>query len=184
MNWLSKLFTARDRRRSKRHSSPPLVAFYWNGEVSNPHPVPDISQSGLFVKTGDRWSPRTLLRVTLQRAAGDSENTDEAITLLCSVVRTGDDGVGMAIVLAGQDRSGSRASAGSLATRRRLKEFIEHMDKDTTETQTVGGLHLAFSEFGPITDPGSPNDRTAGQENAKQDDARRPEPDFPGPASG
>ena len=184
MKWLSKLFAAPNRRRSKRHVSPPLMAFYWDGEASKPHSVPDISQTGLFVRTPDRWYPRTLLRVTLQRPAADSEQADDTITLLCRVVRTGDDGVGMAIMLAGQDQSDSGASVGSLATPKQLKKFIEHVVKATTETPAAEGLHLEFSELGSITDPSSPNDQTAGHENAEPDETRWPEPDFPGPTSG
>lgn len=135
MKWLSKIFSARDRRRSTRHSSPPLMAFYWDGGIPVPHAVPDISRTGLFVKTADRWHPRTLLRVTLQKKSNDPLLPDETITLQCRVVRTGNEGVGLAFMVAEGPNGDGQASVGRLATRKELNRFFESL---------VGG-HNGFS---------------------------------------
>jgi len=133
MSWLSKLFTPSERRRSRRRPSPPVLAFYWDGEVPQPHAVPDISDSGLFLKTEDRWTASSLLRVTLQAHSEDPQNPGEAITVQCRVVRTGDDGAGMAIMLAEDKKSDSEQAVGSLATRRQFRTFLEHITKRSAD---------------------------------------------------
>lgn len=133
-NWLSKLFTAGERRRAQRYPSPPVMAFYWDGGIPTPHAVPDISRTGIFVKTEGRWSPRTLLRVTLQRKTEDSQEPGETITVQCRVVRAGKDGVGLAIMLADEKKRNRPVALGSLATRKQLHEFLKRLLADTTET--------------------------------------------------
>lgn len=182
MNWLSKLL-GREKRRSKRHLAPPLMAFYWDGGVSGPHSVPDISRDGVFVSTGDQWFPNTMIRLTLQRNSEDPQKSEESITVQGRVIRAAEDGVGMAIMFARKGHSGSSTSAGCLATRKQLKEFIEHLVEDSKENSIANASNPPFSELGLMADARSPGDRTAGQEATRQDDATRPEPDFPGPAS-
>lgn len=147
MKWLSRLFSSRERRRSERHASLPLMAFYWDGGIPVPHAVPDISRSGLFVKTADRWFPRTLLRVTLQKQSADPEHTDETITVQCRVVRTGEDGVGMAFMLAEDMREDQPSDVGTLATRRDLNQFFEHLVSDVNGASTFEHPYLPFPEM-------------------------------------
>lgn len=154
MNWLARLFSARERRRSKRHFSPPLMAFYWDGGIPVPHNVPDISKTGLFVKTADRWFPRTLLRVTLQKQSTDPERSDETITVQCRVVRTGEDGVGMAFMLAEDARDELGASVGALATRKELNQFFEHLVSDVTGVPFADHPFLPFPELAQANDGG------------------------------
>ncbi len=172
MKWLSKLFSGRDRRRSKRHFSPPLMAFYWDGGIPIPHPVPDISRTGLFVKTADRWFPRTLLRVTLQKQSEDPEMPDETITVQCRVVRTGDDGVGMAFMLAEEDRESFGLSLGSLATRKQLNRFFEDLVADANGLPVMENPYLPFPELVETGKQFNPDDLTAGQDNADPDGGR------------
>lgn len=187
MKWLSKLFGPRDRRRSRRHSSPPLMAFYWDGGSSTPHPVPDLSHTGFFIKTADRWFPRTLVRVTLQRRAEDPEVSTDSITVQCRVVRTGDDGVGMAIMLAEEDQSEFPATLGSLATRRQLNEFFERVLTDATEPPIPEHPYLPFPDLEQITAQANLDDRDSAREKDKkptEKKASQSEPDFPEPAPG
>lgn len=147
MRWLSRIFNVRERRRDERQPSPPLMAFYWDGGIPVPHSVPDISRTGLFLKTSDHWYPRTLLRVTLQRRAEDPLKQDETITVQCRVVRTGGDGVGMAFMLAEGTRDDSMMSAGRLASKKDLHRFLQNLVLDSKATDAVEHPYLPFPEF-------------------------------------
>lgn len=175
MKWLSKFFSARERRRSERHASPPLMAFYWDGGIPVPHAVPDISHSGLFVRTADRWFPRTLLRVTLQTQSKDPEHADETITVQCRVVRTGEDGVGMAFMLAEDMGEGQSSDVGSLATRSDLNKFFEHLVSE--DSPAFEHPYLPFPDMEQSNGQG----QTA-QSNAEQRDLK-PEPGLNDPVS-
>jgi hypothetical protein len=164
MSWLSKLFAPPDRRKASRHPSPPLLAFYWDGESPKPHAVPDISRNGIFVKTEDRWTASSILRVTLQTQSEDPQKSGETITVQCRVVRAEEDGVGMAILLAEENRSGSPAALGSPATRRQFKKFIEHLAAEMTEKPLPDPPHLPFPEPVQMTAPASYGDQAAEQD--------------------
>ncbi|MGC8548233.1 MAG: PilZ domain-containing protein [Acidobacteriaceae bacterium] len=150
MKWLSRIFNLRDRRRDERRLSPPLMAFYWDGGIPVPHAVPDISRTGLFLKTPDRWHPRTLLRVTLQRRTQDPLEPEETITVQCRVVRAGHDGVGMAFMLADGYRDGSPTSVGRLASRKDLHRFFERLALGfNDDSHTVDHPFLPFPNGTP-----------------------------------
>ena len=103
MNWFARLSFKR-RRSTERHRSPQLEAYYWNGANAVPHSVRDISATGAYIVTEERWHPGTVLTVTLQ-------STDEyldprpprLITVQSKVVRWGIDGVGFAFVFPGKE---------------------------------------------------------------------------------
>lgn len=134
MNWLAKLL-GREKRRSRRYPNPPVQAFYWDGGHSTPRKVANISHHGIYIRTEDRWYPRTLIRVTLQRTTRDPQIEGESIMLLCRVVRTDEEGIGMAIVLEEEDKSEYPISLGSQATRRELNKFMERMLSGTPKTE-------------------------------------------------
>ncbi len=161
MKWLSRIFNLRDRRRDTRTLSPPLMAFYWDGGIPVPHAVPDISRTGLFLKTPDRWHPRTLLRVTLQRRTQDPLEPEETITVQCRVVRTSHDGVGMAFMLAEGYRDGGPSRVGRLASRKDLHRFFEKLALDFNgDSQAVDHPFLPFPD---AASPASVSGDTQGQ---------------------
>ena len=146
VKWLAKIFAARDRRRSTRRLSPPLMAFYWDGGIPIPHIVTDISRTGLFLRTADRWHPRTLLRVTLQRKSRDPIQPDQTITVQCRVVRTGEEGVGMAFMLAEGYSAGGAAGVGMLASRKDLSYFLNQLAEDFNGSGEKENPFLPFPE--------------------------------------
>lgn len=167
MKWLSRIFNLRDRRRATRKQSPALMAFYWDGGLPVPHAVPDISRTGLFLKTPERWHPRTLLRVTLQRRTQDPLEPEETITVQCRVVRTGRDGVGMAFMLADGHRDGSPNDVGRLATRKELHRFFERLGSDVEEdSQAVDHPYLPFPDG---TAPAEGSSKALGAQGASDD---------------
>jgi hypothetical protein len=86
----------REHRKTERQRAPQLDAYYWNGAKAVPHGVRDISSTGAYIVTEERWHPGTILMVTLQ-------STDEyidarrplSISVRSKVVRWGIDGVGL-----------------------------------------------------------------------------------------
>lgn len=96
-NWIHKLWP-RDLRSSPRKIVNGLRAFYWNGLPPDPHEVKDISSTGLYVVTGDRWYPGTVILMTLQDGDSAEPAGGHALAVNVRAVRCGDDGVGLQFV--------------------------------------------------------------------------------------
>lgn len=87
---------ARERRRASRRVVAHLAAYYWGSSHAAPPSVRDISDTGLYVVTEDRWHPGTLLMVTLQTSATKAGPLGSlSIRVHCRVARAGNDGVGL-----------------------------------------------------------------------------------------
>jgi PilZ domain len=96
-----------ERRRSPRYEEPALVAYYWDGSVPLPHEVRNISSTGIYVRTTERWYPGTIveLRVNRELGHGEQHQRAESVVLHCKVVRDGADGVGLRFIsLEAQER--------------------------------------------------------------------------------
>lgn len=93
LRWLST-----DRRASKRHPLPGLVAYYWTGGAPQAFHIADISSVGLYLLTDERWFPGTMILMTLQRTNTDGDDPDDFISVLTRVIRWGTDGVGLTFV--------------------------------------------------------------------------------------
>jgi hypothetical protein len=87
-----------------------LCAYYWDGGRAVTGDVKDISESGAYVVTSERWYPGTILRLTLHfETAGTDVKSPASITVPCKVVRHGQDGMGISFVYAGsEDRKASQ----------------------------------------------------------------------------
>jgi hypothetical protein len=99
MKWWQKLLYEEpsDRRKAAREALPGLVAYFFTGGVPRPHSVRDISTSGLYIITEERWYRGTFVRITL---TDEREPTAErSITLHAGVVRWTEDGVALNFVL-------------------------------------------------------------------------------------
>ena len=88
-----------NRRRAPRRQQPGLVAYYWSGGPPQPQEIANISQSGFYLFTKDRWIPETMLRMTIQRQNIEEGNPRHAIVVLAKVIRADADGVGYEFVL-------------------------------------------------------------------------------------
>ncbi len=93
-NWLSS-----DRRRAPRQPLPGVVAYYWTGSTPRAYQIADISVSGFYVLTEERWFPGTMVLMTLQRTDSSGKNLDDSIAVQSRVVRWGSDGLGLAFVV-------------------------------------------------------------------------------------
>lgn len=131
MNSLTRMWkslTARDRRRSDRMSGPKLVAYYWTGSRPERHEVRDISPTGIYVVTEDRWYPGTVVKLTLQITDGDEQ---QHIAIEAKAIRCGEDGVGLSFIM--RDSGAPPAEKGALlvaADRKSLEKFLRRFWQD------------------------------------------------------
>ncbi len=108
---------ASDRRRAYRRFVPGMVAHYYSGGAPKPHDVADISMTGFYLLTEDRWMPDTMIQMTLQKPCARGERK-QSITVLSKIVRRGSDGVAAEFVMAEGLDSMSRDIQPSQATDR------------------------------------------------------------------
>jgi PilZ domain len=128
---LFELLFSKERRRAERQLSPELAAHYWNGGSSIGHSVRDISSTGFFLLTEERWYPGTLLVMTLQKRDVPKDSPDRSISIQSKAVRWGGDGVGLEFVVldSGDPRRGQSFLAEG-ADRKALEKFLEGFRAD------------------------------------------------------
>jgi uncharacterized membrane protein (UPF0127 family) len=97
-NWLQRWWSP-DPRRTQREPTPGLAAYFWSGAAPKAHQVRDMSPSGLYLVTSERWYLGTVILMTLQRTDCDDKSEPRSISLYTRAVRWGDDGVGLQFVL-------------------------------------------------------------------------------------
>jgi hypothetical protein len=97
-NWFEELM-ARNQRRPQRYVAPRLVAYFWDGGTPAPHCIRDVSSSGMYLLTTQRWYPGTLVTLTLQRTEKDEAGVRQSITVQAKVMRSSEDGVGLRFVV-------------------------------------------------------------------------------------
>jgi hypothetical protein len=76
-----------------------MVAHYFTGGAPKPHEVADISMTGMYLLTDDRWMPGTMIQMTLQKPCARGERK-QSINVLSRIVRRGSDGVAAEFVMA------------------------------------------------------------------------------------
>ena len=84
-----------ERRRAERYDSPETVAYYWDGSVPVPREIRDISLTGAYLQTSERWYPGTIVKLTLKVNRPGTDGPGESIEVRCRVARHGADGVGL-----------------------------------------------------------------------------------------
>ena len=96
-NWFEELMS-RNQRRPQRYIAPRMVAYFWDGGPPAAHCIRDVSSTGMYLLTTQRWYPGTLVTMTLQRTEKDEAGVRQSITVQARVMRSGDDGVGLRFV--------------------------------------------------------------------------------------
>lgn len=126
-NWLQRWWSP-DPRSAPRENGGGLAAYYWNGAAPEAHGIRDISSSGLYLITEERWYPGTLVLMTLQRTDVGEQAAERSIAVLSRAVRWGQDGVGLQFVLADskEKRKGYNPVMES-ADRRDLEKFLQQL---------------------------------------------------------
>ena len=118
---LAQKLKSRNRRRADRKESPGLHAYYWNGDAPEPHGIRDISSTGFYLVTKERWYPGTVVMVTLQKTDEPEESPLRTISIQSRAVRWGEDGVGLTF-LACERREGAKSSP-----------YLEGVDRKTLD---------------------------------------------------
>jgi len=128
-NWLQRWWSP-DPRKAPREPSPGVAAYYWNGAPPEAHSIRDISSTGLYVVTEERWYPGTLILMTLQTSDKGGKVVERSIQVQSRAVRWGNDGVGLQFVL--PDALEARGSNGQQldgAGRKELEQFLQLLQK-------------------------------------------------------
>jgi hypothetical protein len=99
LRFLRWLFPEVNQRRAVRYPTPGVVAYYWTGGAPRSYHVGDMSATGLFLLTKERWAPGTLIQMTLQQQDGKQHSAQNSICVLSEVVRWGENGAGFNFVL-------------------------------------------------------------------------------------
>jgi PilZ domain len=102
-NWLSQS-SDKDRRITQRKRWPRLAASETETAPWVPHTVRDISATGLYLLTEERWPLGTRVRMSLQRTDGLDDASMIPTTVELRVSRWGADGVGLEFVTADTER--------------------------------------------------------------------------------
>jgi hypothetical protein len=99
--WIERILLGdnKDPRTFPRLSPPQLFAYYFTGGPPVAKRVRDISTSGLYLETGERWYLGTIVQLTLTDRLRPKGS--QSISLFAKVVRWGSDGVGLKFLLDG-----------------------------------------------------------------------------------
>lgn len=131
-NWLQRLLSSEpsDPRKAPRTALPWLVAYFFTGGRPVAHGIRDISVTGVYVFTEDRWYPGTVIRITLSDKRDPTP--ERSFTINAEVIRAADDGVGFQFVL--KDGNDSRHAFTSRVDRQaqgvyrtEVEEFLRRM---------------------------------------------------------
>ena len=122
LKWLN---PEKDQRRAERRSLPGLVAYYWTGGAPQSFELSDISLTGIYLLTDERWVLETVLQMRLQitepgernpDAPANSGDPEDSIAVLAKVVRWGVDGVGFQFVYKLAGSGGAEGGVHGLGT--------------------------------------------------------------------
>jgi len=125
-SWLQRWLNPdpRDPRKAPREALTWLAACYFTGGVSKAQPVRDISPTGVFILTEERWYLGTIIRITLtdRRPAA----MELSITVNAKAVRWGNDGVGLKFVF-GDENGPHRDIVMGGSSRLEMEQFLQRV---------------------------------------------------------
>lgn len=133
--WLKRAL-AIDRRRSARRNVHGVHAHYWNGGPPRARGVVEISGTGLFIATDERWYPGTLVTMTLQIAGCAEDDPHRSISVQGKVVREEADG--MAFEFVAPKSKGwkfARKKQGEESPEEVLRKFLVRAGYDAKEDE-------------------------------------------------
>jgi hypothetical protein len=126
-NWLERFLSVEpdDNRVALRRSIPGLTAFFFTGGAPVPHGIRDISETGVFVLTQERWYPGTVIRITLTDQR--EPTVERSFTVNAIVMRWGNDGVGLHFIFPEKKerRRADQDDAMGIADATTFKKYLE-----------------------------------------------------------
>jgi Flp pilus assembly protein TadG len=124
LEWLS----FGERRTAERQEGPYLVAHYWDGAAPKPHDIRDISLTGLYLVTEQRWYPGTLVMISLQKVGATEDDPDRTIMVNAKVVRSDAEGVGLQLMLPETPGSrGDKTFGAAGVDRKTFRGFLKRL---------------------------------------------------------
>lgn len=123
LSWLKE--GPRLRKRALRYTDPGVIAHYWDGTGQMDHSVKDISLSGAYLRTRERWYVGSVVVLTLEQEE-ESATVPKPISIPCRVARHGPDGVGVSFLLHIDE------------DRRALQHFMRTYVENSRSSQTLG----------------------------------------------
>jgi len=119
MRWL-----VPDQRVANRHTMPPVVAYLGLAQTSKEYKIGDISVAGFYMITEERWIAGTGFPITLERT--DVAALGQKLTVYCTAVRTGVDGVGFTFLKPEtEDQHGAESHSTSRVDLTKLAQFLK-----------------------------------------------------------
>ncbi len=129
-SWLERWWSP-DPRKAPRLDAPGLAAYYWTGAAPQARDIKDISNTGLYVVTEERWYPGTLVLMTLQRTDLGEEQAERSISVHSRAVRWGNDGVGLQFILKNAASSGQgKGTLVDTVDKKELEKFLEKLKRE------------------------------------------------------
>jgi hypothetical protein len=160
-NWFRRLS---DHRKAQRLKSPLLVAYYWNGAAPTSHEVQNISSTGFYLLTEERWHLGTIITMTLQRTSSAPIKSGEEnhISVRSKVIRAGEDGVGFTFIPQEPEIDGQNSAP---AGRKAINRFLDQLKSDRGHAiienlEAVLKTRLSTRSVSAI--PGEPYEETEG----------------------
>lgn len=99
LKWLYPGAYEKNRRKGARIPIPNLVAYDTTTGVAQSFEVGDISATGMFLLTEERWPPGSMLSLSVQREGPQETGTERRFQLQAWAVRLAQNGVGFSFVL-------------------------------------------------------------------------------------
>jgi hypothetical protein len=128
-SWLERWWSP-DPRKAPRMDSPGLAAYYWTGAAPQARNIKDISNTGLYVVTEERWYPGTLVLMTLQRTDLGEESLERSISVHSRAVRWGNDGVGLQFILKNSPSIGlGKSPLVDAVDKKELDKFLDKLKR-------------------------------------------------------
>ncbi len=115
-NWVAKRSTApKELRRAPRVPDPCVVAYHWDGSAPVGRRLRDISMTGAYLYTTERWYPGTIVRLLLQEPVasgpGSASPPGASVSIPSRVVWHGSERHGFGISVS--QSAGSRTVAAT-----------------------------------------------------------------------
>jgi hypothetical protein len=83
------------RPRAERRESPALVAVSWDGHTPRQSQVANLSSSGAYILTDEKWKPGEVVSLTLQRKGAIQDSARLRFTVQVKAIRRDQNGVGV-----------------------------------------------------------------------------------------
>lgn len=100
---LEKFLAPEGDRAAARRAVEQFAAYRWNGSALTQEMVKNVSSTGVYLLSKDRWKPGEILAITLQREGPLDLDPARRITTQAKVMRCGQDGVGLSFLWAKDD---------------------------------------------------------------------------------